>query len=171
MDHQAFAQLLGNYGEFIGAIAVVVTLFYLAVQIRQNTEQSRLNSFQVSTERYAGLITTVLQDPEKFAAFKSALNGFHSSEPQHQGLFHSQVYNTLNAVSHSQALFDAGTISEEPLINQKKDFARILKSPGGKEWMEAFGVDPESPFYKDILSVGADEPPLNQAPFFRPNGH
>jgi hypothetical protein len=38
MDHQAFAQLLGNYGEFVGAIAVVVTLAYLAVQIRQNTK-------------------------------------------------------------------------------------------------------------------------------------
>jgi len=37
MDHQAFAQLLGNYGEFVGAIAVVATLGYLAVQIRQST--------------------------------------------------------------------------------------------------------------------------------------
>jgi hypothetical protein len=41
------AQLLGNLGEFVGAIAVVVTLFYLASQIRQNTEslnaQSRAN--------------------------------------------------------------------------------------------------------------------------------
>ena len=37
MDHQTFAQLLGNYGEFFGAIAVVATLGYLAVQIRQNT--------------------------------------------------------------------------------------------------------------------------------------
>ena len=26
MDHQTFAQLLGNYGEFVGAIAVVATL-------------------------------------------------------------------------------------------------------------------------------------------------
>ncbi len=37
MDHQAFAQLLGNYGEFLGAIAVFATLVYLAIQIRQNT--------------------------------------------------------------------------------------------------------------------------------------
>jgi len=36
MDHQAFAQLLGNYGEFLGAIAVVITLAYLAVQIRHS---------------------------------------------------------------------------------------------------------------------------------------
>ena len=38
MDHQQFAQLLGNYGEFVGAIAVVVTLGYLAIQIKQNRE-------------------------------------------------------------------------------------------------------------------------------------
>jgi len=33
MDHQSMAQLLGNYGEFIGAIAVVLTLAYLARQV------------------------------------------------------------------------------------------------------------------------------------------
>ena len=31
------SQVLGNFGEFFGAIAVVATLIYLAVQIRQNT--------------------------------------------------------------------------------------------------------------------------------------
>ena len=25
MDHQAFAELLGNYGEFVGSIAVLAT--------------------------------------------------------------------------------------------------------------------------------------------------
>ena len=39
MNHQAFAQLLGNYGEFVGAIAVVVTLIFLTLQIRQNTRE------------------------------------------------------------------------------------------------------------------------------------
>ena len=45
MDHQAFARLLGNYGEFVGAVAVVLTLIYLAVQVRQNT-----NTIAGSTE-------------------------------------------------------------------------------------------------------------------------
>ena len=38
MDHLTIAQLLGNYGEFVGAIAVVVTLIYLARQVRANSE-------------------------------------------------------------------------------------------------------------------------------------
>ncbi len=37
MSTLEFSQLLGNYGEFIGAIAIVVTLIYLAMQLRQNT--------------------------------------------------------------------------------------------------------------------------------------
>ena len=43
MDHQAFAQILGNYGEFVGAIAVVITLVYLSLQIRQNTNAMEEN--------------------------------------------------------------------------------------------------------------------------------
>ena len=39
MDLMSTAQLLGNFGEFVGAIAVVATLIYLSVQIRQNTKQ------------------------------------------------------------------------------------------------------------------------------------
>ena len=47
MDHQSFAQLLGNYGEFVGAIAVVVTLFYLAVQIKHSSELMKQNIRQM----------------------------------------------------------------------------------------------------------------------------
>lgn len=33
--------VLGNYGEFVGAIAVVTTLAYLAVQIPQSSQAER----------------------------------------------------------------------------------------------------------------------------------
>ena len=35
---------LGNIGEFVAAVAVVVSLIYLAVQIRQNTRQVDVNT-------------------------------------------------------------------------------------------------------------------------------
>ncbi|NKC01241.1 MAG: hypothetical protein GKR90_22470 [Pseudomonadales bacterium] len=38
MDIQSTAELLGNLGEFIASIAVLITLIYLAVQIKQNTK-------------------------------------------------------------------------------------------------------------------------------------
>lgn len=44
MDLMSTAQLLGNFGEFVGAIAVVATLVYLVLQIRQNTLSIRSQS-------------------------------------------------------------------------------------------------------------------------------
>jgi len=51
MDHQAFAQLLGNYGEFAGAIGVIVTLGYLAAQIRFSAKAMNSESTQAMTRQ------------------------------------------------------------------------------------------------------------------------
>ena len=64
MDHLTFAQLLGNYGEFLGAIAVVVTLGYLGVQIRQNTERERLAQEFSSNHYFHELRNLVASDAE-----------------------------------------------------------------------------------------------------------
>ncbi len=46
MDHQAFAQLLGSYGEFIGSLAILVTLAYLSIQVRLARMQTQVNDRQ-----------------------------------------------------------------------------------------------------------------------------
>ena len=40
------AQLLGNFGEFVGAIAVVVTLLFLSFQVRQGARAQRSATLQ-----------------------------------------------------------------------------------------------------------------------------
>ena len=42
---------LGALGEFIGAVAVLVTLIYLAVQLRQNTEAIRAQISQARSDQ------------------------------------------------------------------------------------------------------------------------
>ena len=42
------AQLLGNVGEFVGSIAVVATLAYLAIQVRNSTVQARASAYQAT---------------------------------------------------------------------------------------------------------------------------
>lgn len=64
MDHQAFAQLLGNYGEFIGAIAVVITLGYLATQIRHNTAAVKNEAEQESSQFWYELNLEITRNGE-----------------------------------------------------------------------------------------------------------
>jgi hypothetical protein len=62
MDHQAFAQLLGNYGEFVGAIGVVATLVYLARQIHQNTKALRMSAASERLERDFEIVLPVVEN-------------------------------------------------------------------------------------------------------------
>ena len=39
MDLMSTAELLGNIGEFLGAIAVVATLIYLTVQVKHTRSE------------------------------------------------------------------------------------------------------------------------------------
>jgi len=62
MDHQAFAQLLGNYGEFVGAIAILITLVYVAYQIRQSRALLLSNAYQARTDAVTSIYLAMAQD-------------------------------------------------------------------------------------------------------------
>ena len=61
-------QDLGNIGEFVGALGVVVSLVYLARQMIQNTVSVRAASFNSMVQNSIRLLEHAFRDPE-FAAF------------------------------------------------------------------------------------------------------
>jgi hypothetical protein len=48
MNLVELTDVLGNVGDFIGSIAVIVTLIYLAIQIRQINRNSTLIALQAT---------------------------------------------------------------------------------------------------------------------------
>ena len=56
-------EALGNFGDFIGGIAVVITLMYLSYQIRQNTKQIRNNAIQSMLDRSTVLFSENMDSP------------------------------------------------------------------------------------------------------------
>ncbi len=82
MDHQAVSQLLGNYGEFVGAIGVVVTLAFLTIQVRHSRraledsmaqrETESVNQFSQSISEWS---MSVFGDSELSALFLRGRSG------------------------------------------------------------------------------------------------
>ena len=58
------AQLLGNFGEFFGAIAIVVTLIYLARQIQENTNSNLVMTRSHFVEQGGKILDSWTNDPE-----------------------------------------------------------------------------------------------------------
>ncbi len=61
-------QALGSLGEFVGALAVVTSLIYLARQMIQNTTSVRAASFNSMVQNSIGLLEHAFRDSE-FADF------------------------------------------------------------------------------------------------------
>ena len=63
---------LGNIGEFIAAIGVIVSLVYLATQIRQNTRAVRSSASHAIKNERVDFLKSVTDNPD-IARFQSPL--------------------------------------------------------------------------------------------------
>ena len=73
-------QDLGDIGERVGAIGVVVSLVYLAIQIRQNTRSVRSASFQEAIRDVIAITDALGTDEELSRIYWKGLADFESLE-------------------------------------------------------------------------------------------
>ena len=132
--------VLGNLGDFIGGVAVLVTLIYLAVQIRQNTAQAKIGSEIARTDTYARSV-------ESFSEFRSLLisnsemadiylrgcRDMASLSPAERLRFYlilQQIFHTVQAALANTTA--TGTELEDPARFFNLDV--MLKQPGIRDW-------------------------------------
>ena len=78
---------LANLGQIIGALAVVISLFYVASQIRQNTNTVRSATAQTVHEHFAKWYHLVAADDELSQIVANGLRDYASlSEKEEFGL-------------------------------------------------------------------------------------
>jgi len=83
MDLSELAQLLGGFGEFFGAIAVVATVGYLTVQIRQNTKALRVSAYADFVDRHVEMVkfqaehAEVISQPDEYESISEKDRTIH----------------------------------------------------------------------------------------------
>ena len=128
MDHQAFAQLLGNYGEFVGAIAVVVTLAYLAIQIRQNTNMMRAQTRSVISQNTISLFHSMdLEGGDVF--LRGSAGEFEVGTPE-WFFFQGRVQAALRSYENELFQYEYGLFGEELLQTRQVIWAELMRPPG-----------------------------------------
>jgi hypothetical protein len=123
-------QDLGNLGEFVAAIATVLTLVYLASQIRQNTTTVRANSHHAGSTAWSELMAAMAADADVANLyFRGRFEpGSLSREESHR--FDLLVDAVLAQVENFHHQYESGQLAQ---TNQDR-FARLLdalfESPG-----------------------------------------
>ncbi len=127
---------IGAVGEIVGAFAVVATLGYLAVQIRQNTKTVRAAMFQQATAASTALAEQLSRDPELTRIFVSGVNELGSlSEEDHARFTFMGIsfYRDLENI-HQQSR--KGLIDEEDWEGIRESFLRTISRPGMETWWQ-----------------------------------
>ena len=172
---------LGAIGELVGGVAVIASLIYVGLQVRQSNRQAqqRIKIEQNESDRQFARESTAwlsqLSDPELANLFRRGLSDFSALSRDDQLRF--DMY--LSALGSLLSLVFARELVEEPYNRQWLVwFSSLVKSEGGGRWwaetkpryfesfqsrIDALAADPAVPVIADLNSWFALSPDENAA--------
>ena len=144
-------EAIGAVGEVVGAVAVVVTLIYLTVQLRQNTQSAQNASWQSITRQLSDLDVTEAVDPELSTFFKIAEESPEDISPEQYWKFTRLAQPRLGAIEYAYLASKKGTIDDffwEAIHPYTK---HLMRKPGYRKfWME-FKADMYHPDFIEFV--------------------
>jgi hypothetical protein len=142
---------LGNIGDFVGGIAVIATLIYLAIQVKQNTVALKAASWQ---EVISGAKETsrLRNDPIMSRSFALGLSKYPDLPPDDLDRFGGVLCDETLVYQGVFALHQAGQLDDSVHDTYLNWYAAVLQTPGGQVWWKTSG-----PFYVPEMVSAVDE--------------
>ena len=149
---------LGAIGELVGALAVVGSLLFVGLQVRQSNALNRAESIRAFARDYNSFLLQ-LKDPDFVDIWRKGTTDFESLSKREQTQLHTVLFYHL-MLGWADSTIDPKRSTE---FAQFLDvaFASVVRTPGGTQWWDRFKglFQPLSPgYYARIES--ADPPNL-----------
>jgi hypothetical protein len=130
---------LGNIGDFIGGIAVVVTLIYLARQIRHNTTTVEAATVQAASEAFAEILDTLAKDPELMNLYLSGCKDFDRLSSEERMRFDFIMGMLLHRFEGFVSLQDRGLLPPDSWDGAVNRLRGTFRLPGTLSWWQKGG--------------------------------
>ena len=144
---------LANLGEFVGGIVVVISVVYVALQVRQNSEQlertvqtirTQTNQHQVEDFNF---YRQLLTDPKLAAVYVRGLEDYKSLEPPERVQFNMVASSYIWTGWYFYQLQKNEGLVGDP---NSRVYVDMFKHPGFREWYSSY-KDTVGEEYGDFL--------------------
>ena len=125
---------LGNLGEFIAAVATILTLAYLALQIRQNTRALKTTSHQETTREATGFTSQLAGDAELAEIFNIGARDWSALEERDRLRLSMLLFGLFFNFQNIFTLHKSGAIDEEYWRSQLEVMRWFMSLPGVAHW-------------------------------------
>ncbi len=143
-------EALGSVGEFVGAIGVIASLIYLAVQIRQNTRSLRAGTYESLSQATAASNTLLMSDPE-FARIVEIGLGSEPLPPEDLARFTAYLRMSFRRYDSIFLHYRQGTLPTDAWQAYWNSFRRILQSTNVQRYWERRKED-YTPDFQQLVS-------------------
>ena len=129
-------EMFGDLGDFLGGIGVLVSLVYLAIQVRQNTVATRADSYQAVVGDVSDWSREMSLNPEICRILIAGSADFDALEPVERFQFNLAMSAFFRNMENVHSKFLAGVIDEsvwEGWANRTRSF---LAAPGMRQYWE-----------------------------------
>ena len=125
---------LAAWGELIGGVAVVISLVYLAAQIRANTKIVRAANY--GDIAAGGGFNRSILDSDVATLWVRGLEDYASLAAEDRWRFNSLASLVFDPFHRAWDLHRRGLIDDEMLNAQAHGWVALYESPGFKQWWE-----------------------------------
>jgi len=151
-------QALANIGEIIGAATVVLSLIYLAVQIRQSTQAQRTENYSRALDRLAAMQSSLSQDDEFSLIFSKGVLDTAKLTSQERLRFTWSLYEAFGAFEFMFHASKTDAIPEEVWRRWSAAVAWWLTFPGVQTWWSSRPIPFTDSFTSFVESLLVDNP-------------
>jgi hypothetical protein len=129
-------QDLGDLGDFVGGALLVVSLIYLAFQVRQNTVAQRVAAVQQSVRAANDLAEVFAVHPEVLHLVLRGRDDFEGLEAEEQARLTQILAIALRNFALNRELADKGLIPAGICEAYEANLRPFLDSPSGRLWWQ-----------------------------------
>ena len=151
----------GAIAEMIGGVGVIITLVFLAVQIRNTNRQNALNGVQTTVTEFVNAYASATATRVDAELFRSGLANFDQLDGPDKAVFHSKMQTLASGFFQVRMLWGNKMLSDRDLYAKSEYvFLSLLLTPGGRAWWEAYKHLPPVEL-RDYLESRLNSPDLD----------
>ena len=153
-------EAIGALGEAIGAVGVIASLLYLAMQVRASTRASAVESKLASTRFYTDFLGSLIQSPELNELYLRGRKDLGSLTPPEYIRFSNLSFQSFSFFSAGYFQFSRGTLREPDWYENRAVIQFWLRGAGCRDWWEKDG---RHMFGEEFVAFIESEMPRNDA--------
>jgi hypothetical protein len=125
---------LGNIGELVAAVGVIVSLIYLARQIRQNTRSVQASAFQEAMRDVYAIFDLLASDADLSRIYWASVRDLDSVSPEERRRFASYMLGVFRRMENVVFQTQQGMLDPASWAGIRNTARRSLSQPGGAAW-------------------------------------